>query len=125
MKNFDEAEWAKTKSLLREHLTEAPFEHPALVKIERQRKRVAPGMLPLRWLAWSGVFALFVAALLTMVVLPQQAGWPSDADFVSEVISAHAELPQLSVTDFRAPDQRGIVIWIEGNDDIPTEGTAR
>ena len=94
-------------------------------EIKRERKGATPATLPLHWLAWPGVFALIVAALLTAVVFRQQAGWRSDAEFTSELVSAHAELPQLSVSDFRAPDQRGIVIWIEGNDYIPAEATVR
>ncbi len=131
MKNFDEAEWGKTRPLLRAHLTAPGLKHPDFVnsrvleEIERQGKRATPERLPLRWLAWSGVFALFLAAILTAVVLPEQAGRRSDAEFISQVISARAEVPQLSISEFRAPDQRGMVIWIQGTDYIPAEASVR
>jgi hypothetical protein len=131
MKNFDETEWSKTKSLLREHLTAPQLEHPDFVnqrvleEIERLRKRPPPAIFPLRWLAWSGVAAIFCAGLLTVTFLPREAGRRSEADFISQVISARAEIPQLSVSEFRVPDERGVVIWIEGADYIPAENSVR
>ena len=35
------------------------------------------------------------------------------------------EGPRLSVSEFRAPDERGVVIWIEGADYIPAENSVR
>jgi hypothetical protein len=131
MKNFDETEWAKTSSLLREHLTASGLEHPDFVnsrvleEIERPGQRPRAALLSLRWLAWSGVAALLIAGMLTVVVLPQQAGRRSDAEFISQVVTARAEMPQLSVSEFRAPDKRGVVIWIEGVDFIPAEESVR
>ncbi|HEY5777610.1 MAG TPA: hypothetical protein VIT00_02670 [Terrimicrobiaceae bacterium] len=131
MRNFDETDWAKTKSLLREHLTAPGLEHPDFVnsrvleEIERQGKPSRPAAFPLRWLAWSGIAALLTAGVLTMIVLPQQAGRRGDAEFISQVIAVRAELPQLSVSEFRAPDKRGVVIWIEGAEYIPAENSVR
>ena len=82
-------------------------------------------MLSLRWLAWSGMCSLLVATGLTILVLPPQDGGRRDADFSSRVISVRAELPSLSVSKFQAPDERGVVIWIEGTDYIPAEATVR
>ena len=131
MKSFDETEWARKKSVLRDHLP-SPRRHDAglvnsrvVEEIEQQPKRVTPEMLPLRWLAWSGAFSLLLATGLTALVLPRQADWRSDADFSSQIISARAELPKLSVSEFPAPDQRGVVIWIEGADYIPAEAAVR
>jgi len=131
MKNFDETEWVRTKSLLREHLTAPRLEHPDFVnsrvleEIERLKERSRPAMFPLRWLAWSGATALLIAGFLTMVFLPQQTGRRSDSEFISQVVTARAEMPQLSVSEFRAPDERGVVIWIEGVDYIPPENSVR
>lgn len=131
MKNSDETDWVKTKSLLREHLTAPRLEHPDFVnncvleEIERQKKRPRPAMVSLHRLAWSGVGALLLAGTLTIIVLPQQPGRRSDAEFMSQVVTARAELPQLSVSEFRAPDKRGVVIWIEGVDYIPAEDSVR
>lgn len=131
MKKFDEAGWARTKSLLREHLTAPELEHPGFVnhrvleEIERLRGRPRPAIFPLRWLAWSGAAAILFAAVLTMVFLPREAGRRSDSEFISQVVSARTEMPQLSVSDFSIPDERGVVIWIEGADYIPAENSVR
>lgn len=131
MKNFDEADWAKTKSLLREHLTAPQLDHHKFInsrvleEIERQKQRRGPPMARLRWLAWSGVLALFMAGMLTLFVLPHQAGGRRAAEFISQIVTARAEMPQLSVSHFRAPDKRGVVIWIEGADYIPAENPVR
>ncbi|MET0253312.1 MAG: hypothetical protein ABW214_04715 [Terrimicrobiaceae bacterium] len=131
MKNFDETEWAKTKSLLREHLTAPQLEHPDFVnrrvleEIERLRVRSRPAIFSLGWLVWSGAAALLCAGVLTMVFLPRESGRRSDSEFISQVVSARAEMPQLSVSEFRVPDERGVVIWIEGADYIPAENSVR
>jgi hypothetical protein len=131
MKSFDESEWARTKSEPREHLS-VPQPHDAdfvnnqgIEKIEQQKLRAIPKMLPLGWLAWSGAFSLLLAIGLTALVLPRQVGGRIDADFSSKVISVQAELPSLSVSEFQAPDQRGAVIWIEGADYIAAEAAVR
>jgi hypothetical protein len=131
MKNFDEAEWARTRSLLREHLTGPRLQHPdfinhqVLAEIERLGKHPRSGMFPLRWLASLGAAAILCAGLLTMVFLPREGDRRSDSEFISQVVSARAEMPQLSVSEFRVPDGRGVVIWIEGADYIPAENSVR
>ena len=131
MKSFDEAEWARQKTVLRDHLStprlhDADLANSRVVEdVEQQPQRATPERFPLRWLVWSGAFSLLVATGLTTLVLPRQANWRSDADFNSQVIWARAELPKLSVSEFQAPDQRGVVIWIEGADYIPAEATVR
>jgi hypothetical protein len=131
MKNFDEAEWARMRSLLLEHLTGPRLQHPdfinhqVLAEIERLGKHPRSGMFPLRWLAWLGSAAILCAGLLTMVFLPREDGRRSDSEFISQVVSARAEMPQLSVSEFRVPDGRGVVIWIEGADYIPAENSVR
>jgi hypothetical protein len=131
MKSFDEPEGTRNKSVLRDHLGSPRLHNDDLVKsrVVEERKqhpqRTTPQMLPLRWLAWSGAFSLLLATGLTALVLPRQADWRSDGDFSSQVISARAELPKLWVSEFQAPDQRGVVIWIEGADYIPAEAAVR
>ena len=129
MKSFDETEWARTKCMLREHLSsprlhDADFMNSRVVEGVKQQP-ATPEMLPLGWLAWSGAFSLLLAIILTALVLPKHSGGRSDADFTSQVISARAELPNLSVSEFQAPDQRGVVIWIEGADYIPAATSVR
>ncbi|MGB9275935.1 MAG: hypothetical protein WCC08_11940 [Terrimicrobiaceae bacterium] len=131
MKSFEDEEWARTKALLRKGLTAPRLEHPDFVnsrvleEIERVPMRKYPALLPLRWLAWSGAAAIFCAGLLTMVFLPLETGRRSDSEFNSQVVSARAEMPQLSVSEFRIPNERGVVIWIEGADYIPAESSVR
>lgn len=131
MKNFDEADWQKTRALLREHLTAPGLEHPDFVnsrvleEIEREKKSRTPAFVPLRGLAWAGIAAIILAVVLTLVVLPHHVGRRSDGEFISQVVTARAEMPQLSVSEFRAPDERGVVIWLEGVDYIPAEDSVR
>jgi hypothetical protein len=129
MKSFDETEWARTKCILREHLSS-----PRLYDADLMDSRIVEGvkqqppppeMLPLGWLAWPGAFSLLLAIVLTALVLAKHSGGRSGADFSSQVISARAELPKLSVSDFQAPDRRGVVIWIEGADYIPAAASVR
>ena len=118
--------------MLRDHLRSPRLHDAGLVnsrvveQIEQQPQRAMPEMLPLRRLAWSGAFSLLLAIGLIVLVLPTTSGtgeaMPSSPP---QVVSARAELPQLSVSEFRAPDQRGVVIWIEGADYIPAEATVR
>ena len=60
-----------------------------------------------------------------MLFLPRETGRRSDSEFISQVVSARAEMPQLSVSEFRIPNERGVVIWIEGADYIPAESSVR
>jgi hypothetical protein len=92
-----------------------------LGEINQQPQRATPKMLPLRWLGWSGALSLLLAMGLIALVLPQQFERRSAADFNSQVIFARGNSPDLSVSEFQAPDHRGVVIWIEGADYIPAE----
>ncbi len=132
MKNSDDRDWEKTRSLLREHLTVPPLQNPdfinsrVLEEITREdRPRPAAPAFSLRWLFWSGATALLMAAVLTAVLMPREFGLRSESEFISQVISARAELPQLSVTQFQAPGERGVVLWVEGTEFIPAEEVVR
>ena len=131
MKSSDETDWTATRSLLRKHLTAPRLEHPDVVnqrvlqELERLGERPRASAFPLRWLAWSGATAILCAGLLTLLFLPRDAGRRSDKDFISQVLSARAEMPQLSVSEFSVPEERGVVIWIEGADYIPAESSVR
>ena len=136
MKNSDpnDAEWAKTRELLREHLAPVPplrnadfinsrvmeaIEHDAREKAER------PPLFSLHWLTASGLGALAAAALLIAVVLPHQYTPRNSEEFISQVVDARAGNPDLSVSSFKAPEERGVVLWIDGADYIPPEKTVR
>lgn len=132
MKNSDDHEWQKTRSLLREHLTVPPLQNPdfinsrVLEEITRmERPHPSAPAFSLRWLFWSGATALLAAALLTAVLMPREFGLRSESEFISQVISARAEMPQLSVSQFQAPGERGVVLWVEGTDFIPAEEVVR
>lgn len=132
MKNSDDHEWQKTRSLLREHLTVPPLQNPdfinsrVLEEIERaDRLRPAAPTFSLRWLFWSGATALLVAGLLTAVLMPREFGLRNKEEFISQVVSARAETPQLSVTQFQAPGERGVVLWVDGVDYIPAGEAVR
>ena len=76
-------------------------------------------------IAAAEVVAIFCAGLLTMLFLSRETGRRSDSEFISQVLSARAERPQLSVSEFRVPNERAVVIWIEGADYIPAESSVR
>lgn len=124
--------WDKTRGLLKEHLTVPPLTHPDFINsqvlevIRRDGKaRGAVPLFSLRWLAWSGAGALAAAVVVSVVLLPHSFQPRNEGGFISQVIKARAELPQLSVTSFRAPGDRGVVLWIEGSDFIPSEEVVR
>lgn len=131
MKNFDEPEWAQTRSLLRAHLTTPPLEHPdfinsrVLEEIERSRRRQEKPYLPLRWLAWTGAAAILAACAISLLVLPHAMGPRTEEEFISQVLSSHTEDSSLSVTQFPASNTRGVVLWIEGAGHIPEEQTVQ
>ena len=132
MKNSDDHDWQKTRALLREHLTVPPLQNPdfinsrVLEEIERldRQPSAAPGF-SLRWLFWSGATALIMAGLLTAVLMPREFGLRNKEEFISQVVSARAETPQLSVSQFQAPGERGVVLWVDGVDYIPAEEAVR
>lgn len=133
MKNFDDndPEWAKTRSLLRESLQASRLEHPDFINsrvleaIERMEKPKTSGVPLLRRLIFAGAGALAAAVILTLTILPGQMGPRGEGEFISQVIDARANTPQLSVSSFRAPGERAVVLWIEGADYIPADQTVR
>jgi len=132
MKNSDDHDWQKTRAILREHLTVPPLQNPdfinsrVLAEIEREDRKpsAAPGF-SLRWLFWSGATALLTAGLLTALLMPHEFGLRNKEEFISQVVCARAETPQLSVSQFRAPGERGVVLWMDGVDYIPAEEAVR
>ena len=131
MKNSDDP-WDKTRTLLREHLTVPPLRNPDFINsrvreeiTRRDRPRPVAPRFSLRWLFWSGATALLTAGVLTALLLPREFSPRSEDEFISQVVSARGGNPQLSITQFRAPDERGVVLWLEGTDYIPSEETVR
>ena len=127
MKNSDIPNWNATRELLRKHLTAPDLPHPDFVnsrvleEIERLGRGRSTAPLPSLWrLAWSGVALLVIAGVLAAVVLPTQFAFRTEHEFISQVISARAEAPDCSITQFQAPE-RGVVIWVDGAEYIPGE----
>ncbi len=134
MKNSDqnEAQWDKTRALLKAHLAVPPLQHPDFINIQvlksirhEGKPRAAVALFPLRWLAWSGAGALAAAVVLTLIFLPHHFRPRSEGEFISQVIEARAEMPQLSLSSFHTPDERGVVLWIEGSEFIPASEVVR
>jgi len=131
MKNFDDPEWEKTRALLKEHLSVPPLEHPDFVnsrvleeigRAERKPRPAAP-LFSLRWLSLAGSMAVLLAVVLTLFWVPR--GGPTEQQFISQVVSARAAAPDLSVSQFEAPGQRGVVLWLDGTEYIPAGETVR
>ncbi len=132
MKNFDDPAWEKTRGLLRKNLPVPPLAHPDFVNSRVREEISRPGGRvpaepadPLRWLAWSGVSALAAALVFSAVLLPGQFAPRSEGDFISQVIDARAGESRLSVTQFRVPDERAVVLWIDGAEFIPADDVVR
>ena len=136
MKNSepDDAEWAKTRSLLRAHLTPPPpLRNPDFInarvseaiECEARAQVSRPPLFSLRWLTAGGLGALGAAALLMFVVLPHQYTPRNSEEFISQVVDARSDMPELSVSSFKAPEDRGVILWIDGADYIPPEQTVR
>lgn len=135
MKNSDpdDPQWEKTRALLREHLTVPPLEHPDFINtrvmqaIEQEERAARPARPPffLMRLVWAGAALLTAATVLSVFLLPREFGFGDEEDFISHVVNARAEMPQLSVTTFQVPDDRGVVLWLEGSDFIPADRTVR
>lgn len=95
------------------------FNAGILLEIEREVRPVREEPRRRFSLVWAGAACLAAAALLSAVGLPGALRTRSEADFVSQVVSARAANPEISAYAFQAPDQRGAVIWMEGTDYIP------
>lgn len=132
MTNSEDPSWEKTRSLLRENLTVPPLQNPDFINtrvleaIERTgREPARPPLFSLRWLLLSGTGMIAAAVLLSIFALPSQFPRRSESEFISQVIDARAGLPRVSVSQFRAPDERGVIIWVEGTDYIPAGTSVR
>ncbi len=133
MKNSEEdPNWPKMRSLLKENLVVPPLQNPdfinarvmeAIERSEREPER-AP-LFSLRWLSFSGASLLAIALLISVFYLPSQFAPRSEGEFISQVIDARAGLPKLSVTQFQAPGERGVVLWLDGVDYIPADAPVR
>lgn len=132
MTNSDDPSWEKTRQLLRENLPVPPLQNPDFInarvlgEIERTgREPVRQPLFSLRWLAFSGAGMIAAAVLLSIFLLPSQFPHRSESEFISQVIDARAGLPRVSVSQFHAPDDRGVIIWVEGTDYIPADVKVR
>jgi len=136
MKNSepDEKEWQPIRELLRENLTVPKLEHPDFINAKvleaiRRDMPVTPApsrsFFSLRWLVASGATALVAAAALATVFLPGLMGPRDEGQFISQVVQARAENSHLSVSSFREPGDRGVVLWIDGADYIPANQQVR
>ncbi len=136
MKNSDpdDAAWQPVRKLLRENITMPKLENPDFINarvmeaIRRDLPAEAPAKRPafsLRWLAFSGATALVAAAALAGIFLPGLLGPRDEGQFISQVVQARAENSHLSVSSFREPGERGVVLWIDGADYIPANEQVR
>ena len=116
--------WISLRGSLKEHLAAPQLPHPDFVNArvleEISRENRSPKR-SLGWLVWPGLASLAAAALLALVLLPEAMGPRGDGAFSSQIVSAQAGAPELSVSSFAVPGQRGVVIWIDGVADIPQQ----
>lgn len=114
--------WPGVKSLLKDSAQQISLPHPDFLneQIRREigKKETSSRVLrpfPLRHLIFAGAFCVGMAAVLAALFFPAERR----ADTVTMVVSAQTTVPQTSATTFRAPDERGAVIWMSGMPFIP------
>ncbi len=128
-----DADWEKTRRLLREHLAAPPplahpefLNHRVLEAIEREDRAPRRPLFSLPRLAWAGAMLLVAAGAITAVLQPGRGDSRSAEEFISQVVAARSSSPRLSVTAFRPETgDRGVVLWIEGADFIPASEPVR
>lgn len=122
----DRERWQKLQPLLVKALVPPPLPYPDFVnaRVLEEIARSAPRRQSVRSLVFSGFGALAAASLLTLAFLPEAFRPRSEEEFISQVISARAGNPQVSVSTFRTPD-RGVVLWVDGATAIPGDEKVR
>ncbi len=124
--------WNQLRSSMVTELAPPPLLHPDFINarvleaIEHSRKPSRhAGHSFLRRLVFAGLASISTAAVLTLIFLPDSFRRPSESEFISQVISARAGNPKVSVSSFHTQDDRGVVIWIEGAQPIPSGEVVR
>jgi hypothetical protein len=120
--------WTGVRKALVDGLKPPALQHPDFINarvleaIERDRRPArSEGASFIRRLVFGGVGALGTAALITLIFLPDSFRRPSESEFISQVVSARAGNPAVSVSSFPSRVDRGVVIWIEGTRAIPPD----
>lgn len=120
--------WAEVREAMVSGLMPPALQHPDFINarvleaIERERRPARPaGTSFLRRLVFGGVAAIGTAAVITLIFLPDSFRRPSESEFISQVVSARAGNPAVSVSSFPSREDRGVVIWIEGTQAIPSD----
>jgi hypothetical protein len=126
----DDPNWLRARELLRKHLEVPPLQNPDFINSQvmnaiRHEERPARPPVSLFRLAWAGAFMLIVALVVSVAFLPREFGFRDESEFISHVVAARAETSRLSVTSFRSPADRGVILWIEGSEYIPASEPVR
>ncbi|MEX1119065.1 MAG: hypothetical protein WEB60_09750 [Terrimicrobiaceae bacterium] len=124
--------WNQLRATLVSELAPPAIAHPDFINsrvleaIERDRRVSRPsGNSLLRRLVFAGLASVSTAAVITLIFLPDSFRRPSESEFISQVVSARAGNPKVSVSSFHTRDDRGVVIWIEGTQPIPSDEIVR
>ncbi len=130
----DAADWKKLRGLLRENLVPVAMPHAdflngqVLAAIGRETSKSVPlagGWFPAGRLAWSGVFLLTLAAIVSAVILPHIGRSSDEEQYISQVLAAHTGDPKQGAYAFAAPGGKGAVLWIQDAGDIPADERIR
>ncbi|MGH8048477.1 MAG: anti-sigma factor family protein [Chthoniobacterales bacterium] len=126
----DAESWRSLSGMMRESLAPSAMPHgdflnsQVLAQIERETpapREPARRLFPVGWLAWSGALLLTVAALLSVLVVPNIRRGPTNEQFISQVVKARAGNPDLGASAFAAPGGKGTVLWVEDAGYIPAD----
>lgn len=127
----DRDAWRALRAVLVDELAAPPLPHADFVNaqvLEAIRRETRPIARPagfLRRIVYAGIGSLVAAALLTLAFLPGVLHKPSESELISQVVSARAGNPRVFVSSFQAPDDRGVVLWVEGAKFISPAETIR
>ena len=114
------AAWPEVRQLLKESADEITLPHPDFlneqIRREIERDNVgASATVPLSRLLWAGAFCAAAAVAFTLLFLPVDRSGHAGAT----VFLAETPAPGISASTFRTPEDRGVVIWLEGMPYIP------
>jgi len=123
----DAAGWNSLRGLMRESLRPAEMPHgdflnsQVLAEIIRETPVPRRRHFPVMRLAWAGAFLLTVAALLSVLIVPNIHRGPTNEQFISQVVRVRAGNQNLGASAFAAPGGKGAVLWVEDAGYIPAD----
>ena len=121
-------EWDVVRAELGEALRPPPLAHGEFISsrvmeaISREPRPTSPSP---GWLLRWALASMGVAAVIAVFWVPDVLRPGSSSGFSSQVVAVRAVHPQISAAAFSLPNDRGVVVWLEGAPYIPAEDGLR